>query len=88
MNLAERHDNDLLIRRIADLREAFRRTRQQHPFGLDAIVVLPDHLHCLWHLPPEDVDFPTRWRLIKTRFSRAIDRGDHNVRHALPPQAS
>ncbi|MGH8659927.1 MAG: REP-associated tyrosine transposase [Gammaproteobacteria bacterium] len=76
VNLAERRDNDLLIRRIADLREAFRRTRQQHPFGLDAIVVLPDHLHCLWHLPSEDDDFPTRWRLIKTRFSRAIDRGE------------
>lgn len=77
VNLAERRGNDLLIRRIADLREAFRRTRQQHPFELNAIVVLPDHLHCLWKLPPGDDDFPTRWRLIKARFSRSIDAGEH-----------
>lgn len=76
VNLAERHANDLLIRRIAELREAFRRTRQQHPFGLEAIVVLPDDLHCLWQLPPEDDDFPTRWRLIKACFSRSIEEGE------------
>jgi putative transposase len=39
---------------------------------MDAVVVLPDHLHCLWTLPPEDGDFSTRWRLIKARFARAI----------------
>ena len=76
VNLAHRHGNDLLIRNIPDLREAFRHVRNVHPFGLDAIVVLPDHLHCLWQLPPNDDDFPTRWRLIKARFSRCIDRGE------------
>lgn len=34
------------------------------------MVVLPDHLHCLWTLPPGDADFPTRWRLIKTWFTK------------------
>jgi REP element-mobilizing transposase RayT len=38
---------------------------------IEAIVVLPDHLHGLWRLPPGDHDFPTRWRLI-TRFSCQI----------------
>lgn len=76
VNLAERHGNDLVIRRIADLREAFRQTWQDHPFSIDAIVVLPDHLHCLWQLPSDDDDFPTRWRLIKARFSRRIDEGE------------
>ena len=76
VNLAERHGNDLLARRIADLREAFRRTRQNHPFSIDAIVVLPDHLHCLWQLPSDDDDFPTRWRLIKARFSHGIGKGE------------
>ena len=37
---------------------------------IDAIVVLPDHIHCLWTLPPTDADFSTRWRLIKSWFSR------------------
>jgi putative transposase len=41
-----------------------------HPFELDAIVVLPDHLHCIWILPDNDSDFSTRWRLIKSDFSR------------------
>jgi putative transposase len=52
------------------LRQAFRHVKQQHPFHIDAIVILPDHLHCLWTLPPEDADYSTRWRLIKSHFSR------------------
>ena len=52
------------------LREAFHQVKQRHPFTLDAIVVLPDHLHCLWTLPAGDANFSTRWRLIKAEFSR------------------
>jgi putative transposase len=37
---------------------------------------LPNHLHCLWQLPSDDDDFPTRWRLIKARFSHGIDEGE------------
>lgn len=35
-------------------------------------MVLPDHLHCLWRLPPDDDDFPMRWRLIRAYFSRML----------------
>ena len=52
------------------LRNAFRAVRARHPFALDAIVVLPDHLHCIWTLPSGDSDFATRWRLIKTWFTK------------------
>ncbi|TVP63142.1 MAG: transposase [Leptolyngbya sp. LCM1.Bin17] len=52
------------------LREAFRRVKQHHPFTVEAIVVLPDHIHTLWTLPEGDADFSTRWRLIKTYVSR------------------
>ena len=55
------------------LRQAFRHVKAKRPFTVDAMVVLPDHLHCLWTLPPEDGDYPIRWRLIKTRFTK------HNV---------
>ncbi|MBD2194885.1 MULTISPECIES: REP-associated tyrosine transposase [Calothrix] len=55
------------------LRDAFRDVMKQHPFIIDACVVLPDHLHCIWTLPPEDSDFSTRWRLIKSYFSRKCD---------------
>ncbi|MGK5094177.1 transposase [Deltaproteobacteria bacterium TL4] len=52
------------------LREAFRAIMKKHPFHLDAIVVLPDHLHCIWELPEQDHDFPMRWRQIKSDFTR------------------
>jgi putative transposase len=35
-------------------------------------VVLPDHLHCVWTLPPGDADFSNRWKAIKIRFVQAI----------------
>ena len=40
------------------------------PFEIEAMVVLPDHLHCMWTLPEGDADFSERWRRIKGRFSR------------------
>ena len=52
------------------LRKAFQRVRQKHPFKINAIVVLPDHIHCLWTLPVGDQDFSSRWRLIKYHFTR------------------
>jgi putative transposase len=50
---------------IDRLREGFRGTMEKHPFRIDAIVILPDHLHTVWRLPPGDTDFSLRWRLIK-----------------------
>ena len=34
--------------------------------------MLPDHLHSVWSLPPDDADFPLRWSLIKSKFSRGL----------------
>ncbi|QIL43939.1 transposase [Acidovorax sp. HDW3] len=52
------------------LRTAFKQVRATRPFTIEAIIVLPDHLHCIWTLPPDDADFSTRWRLIKTWFTK------------------
>lgn len=60
VNLLERRQ-DLLVRHIDDLRDAVRATKGQRPFHIDAWVVLPDHLHCVWTLPPGDDDFSNRW---------------------------
>ncbi len=76
LTLAERRDNAFLVENVPVLREAFRRTRHDHPFDIKAIVVLPDHLHCLWWLPARDVDYSTRLRLIKARFSAALPPGE------------
>ena len=66
----------LLLTRIEALRRAFRTTRVELPFRVDAIVVLPEHLHCVWTLPRNDCDFSTRWQRIKARFSQACPRGE------------
>jgi len=44
--------------------------RQRHPFTIDAWVLLPEHMHCMWTLPKESVDFSMRWNLIESGFSR------------------
>jgi len=86
VNLAERQHNDLLIRHVNDLRAAFRQVRGDHPFTIDAIVILPEHLHCIWQLPPNDHDYSTRWRLIKSHFSRAIPDAEFISRSRLRKQ--
>ncbi len=80
VNLAKRRGNSLLTDRISTLRAAFAMTARERPFAMPAIVVLPDHLHCLWRLPSGDDDFPTRWRLIKSRFSRALSNTEWRSR--------
>src|SRR3954463_2319229 len=54
------------------LREAFRGVRARRPFRIDAIVLLPDHLHTIWTLAPGDFDYATRWQLIKRRFTKSF----------------
>lgn len=54
----------------AALREAIRQTRATHPFDIDAWVLLPDHLHCIWTLPEGDADFSIRWAKIKRYVSK------------------
>jgi putative transposase len=66
----------LLIDHVDVLRSAFREVRARHPFSVDAIVILPDHLHAIWTLPEHDADFARRWRLIKSAFSRGIPDGE------------
>lgn len=72
VNLLERFPNDLLITYIDILRNVVPDVRKKRPFVIDAWVVLPDHLHCVWTLPPGDDDFTNRWRLIKQGFSKAL----------------
>ena len=76
VNLAERGNNDLLVRHVAVLRAVIAAVRRERPFRIDACVVLPDHLHCVWTLPEEDDDIAVRWMLIKTTFSRRLPPGE------------
>lgn len=71
VGLARRGD-DLLLREIDALHAAISVTRAERPFEALAWVILPDHIHALWRLPPGDDDYPTRWRLIKGRFAHGL----------------
>lgn len=53
-------------------RRALRKIRAKRPFQLVAIVLLPDHLHAVWKLPPGDADYSTRWAQIKESFTRSF----------------
>jgi REP element-mobilizing transposase RayT len=61
-----------LVDHVALLRAAFRKTRSERPFVVEAIVILPDHLHAIMTLPPGDSDFSDRWRRIKGSFTRSV----------------
>ena len=74
VNLADRRSRHL-TEHIHHLRAAWKRTAADWPFETVAVCILPDHLHCIWTLPENDHDFATRWRLIKSRFSRALPSG-------------
>ena len=69
-----RRGASLLIDEIEVLREAVRVTRARRPFAIDAWVVLPDHMHCVWTLPEGDANYSDRWGTIKARFSRDVRR--------------
>jgi putative transposase len=44
--------------------------RSERPFDAVAMVLLPDHFHAIWTLPPGDADYSVRWARIKAAFTR------------------
>lgn len=79
VNLADR-GSTLLVDRVEQLRDAVRAVRKKRPFQIDAWVVLPEHMHCVWTLPEGDADYPGRWRAIKTVFSYSLRRSGMSER--------
>jgi REP-associated tyrosine transposase len=70
VTLADRRSR-ALVDHVAALRNAFRTARRERPFAIDAVVILPEHLHIVITLPPGDADFSGRWRRIKGLFTRS-----------------
>lgn len=71
LNLKDR-SSDMLVRHVDLLRASWRDVQRTQPFETLAAVVLPDHLHLVLALPPEDSDFPARLRLLKSGFTRRL----------------
>ena len=55
---------------VETIKRAFIHVKAKFPFVIDAFVLLPDHIHCVWTLPENDSDFSKRWRLIKSYYTR------------------
>jgi putative transposase len=82
ITLADR-TSSALIDHVDVLRAAFRTARRERPFAIDAIVIMPDHLHAVWTLPSDDADFSGRWRRIKAHFThRLVASGFPVERHS------
>lgn len=75
VNLLDRRQR-LLVDHVGVLREQVRNVKRNHLFHIDAMVIMPDHIHAIWTLPDGDADYSTRWSLIKAGFSRAIPRNE------------
>ncbi len=66
------------------LHAVWKKTANAYPFKTDAICLLPDHIHCILTLPNGDSDFPMRWKMIKSLFTRSWLQnngweGDRNI---------
>jgi putative transposase len=73
--LADR-SSDLLVHQIERFRDVYRMVQAKQSFVTNAICILPDHIHAIWTLPPGDADFASRWRKIKSGFSRGLPPGE------------
>jgi len=71
VNLRNRQSK-ILTQHIDLLRKSFIETRIKYPFTIDAVVILPEHIHTIWTLPPNDDNYPTRWQLLKSLFTRKL----------------
>jgi putative transposase len=67
VNLASRRES-LLTDHIEYLRQSVQKVHAAHPFESIPWVVLPEHMHAIWALPPEDADFSMRWNQINKRW--------------------
>ncbi len=66
----------VLVDHVDLLRESIRVCKQKQPFDINAWVVLPEHMHCIWTLPDGDDDFSNRWKAIKTHFSKGLPKNE------------
>ena len=69
--LAER-GSGLLVTEALRFREAYRYVLSRRPVRTLALALLPDHVHAIWEMPPEDADYSVRWGLIKSGFSKGL----------------
>ena len=60
------------IENINRLRNAVAKVKTEKPFMILGAVVLPDHIHFLWQLPPNDSNYSQRLSRLKVLFTRSL----------------
>ncbi len=58
---------------ISRLKSSFDKVMEKHPYAMEAFVILPDRVHCLWRMLPSNSNYSIRWRLIKGYFSNGFN---------------
>src|SRR3546814_19006472 len=86
VNIARR-DTTVLADHIALLRQALQYVQRRHPFTIDAMGVLPDHLHAVWTLPLAAARIAMHWRQLKGSFSSHVRAGEHAIASRLATSA-
>jgi putative transposase len=75
----QNRQSSYLIDNVDFLREVFKEVKSQYPIYIRAIVILPEHLHTIWTLPPKDTNYSTRWQLLKSLFTRKLVKNGVNL---------
>lgn len=78
VNLQDRR-HALLVEHVHELKSIVREVQAQLPFSIDAMVVLPDHWHAVWTLPPDDAGYSRRIQLIKAKFTSHLLRAGERI---------
>lgn len=52
------------------MRDVVKQIQGSYPFRIEALVLLPEHLHCIWNLPEHDTNYSMRWGWIKKEFTK------------------
>ena len=71
LNLAD-ETSSLLTRHAQFLGESARDVEGLYPFETIATVILPNHLHMIWTLPEDDLDYDRRISYLQSGFTRRV----------------
>jgi putative transposase len=77
--------NELNVQR---LRYSLAQIRREMPFEVNCAVVLPDHVHFIWSLPPGDDNYSKRIGLMKVKFTRSLREAGDGMSLRQPASAS
>ncbi len=62
----------LLVDHVSTLLRSIFNVKRHHPFVIEAMVIMPDHFHAVWTLPPGDSDYIRRLQLLKAQFTKHL----------------